>query len=651
MNRKLKIVVVAGAVAAVFFAVAGAVVFKTTSSSGFCKSCHLMVPYYDSWSRSAHKNVECTSCHMPPDIKGKLLTKFEALTQIAKYVTRTWGTRPWARIGDESCTGCHKDSDLRNLPVKEFRKGVFFSHAPHLNPEVRHRKLKCTTCHTQVDRSKHMEVLVSACYTCHFKPDDAGHLTRQAECTQCHSKGMRQQDFQESALSHSKIALKAMAPGSDCKSCHKNVVRGDGEVPEYRCYQCHNTVSEVKKELASRDKIHEIHVSKQGVQCNNCHLEIVHKKPKTRPSPAGSDCRQCHGSNHEPQFTLFAGQMVKGGSPSGMFVAGLACASCHRQAAATAAAPNPKSLQVKPENCQPCHSERVAELWTHWVDKAHETIELLKKNLQAVSSDPKSDARATPELKAIEQRLALLDKAHPIHNLPQARKIIEEVDDRIAAVASKETRAALTPLPHRGWEASASCLDCHFTVATAMVKRKGRIFSHEAHRQRIEKKTCLACHAANGGQHGALKDVKACNACHHPEPAKKDEPMKCTTCHEQQRAVFGGKLEVASLDAGKLYGDKSCTDCHDRPATTATRDQVLKRCAGCHDPGYDTKLAENLKAIGARLAALKPEAPAGGPLDAEQYKQLKDALEADGSGGAHNPALYQKALDLLEGKK
>ena len=35
----------------------------------FCRSCHLMEPYYQAWHSSTHKNVACTKCHFEPGLE------------------------------------------------------------------------------------------------------------------------------------------------------------------------------------------------------------------------------------------------------------------------------------------------------------------------------------------------------------------------------------------------------------------------------------------------------------------------------------------------------------------------------------------------------------------------------------------------------
>src|SRR6476646_219390 len=35
----------------------------------FCRSCHIMEPYYEAWHQSTHKGVACTMCHFEPGIE------------------------------------------------------------------------------------------------------------------------------------------------------------------------------------------------------------------------------------------------------------------------------------------------------------------------------------------------------------------------------------------------------------------------------------------------------------------------------------------------------------------------------------------------------------------------------------------------------
>lgn len=482
-------------VTAIVSAIGGVVVFQTTSRSNFCNKCHLMEPYYESWQRSKHAGVECTQCHMPPDLKGKMMTKFQALTQLTKYVTRTYGTRPWGHVTDESCLTCHDLGKLQKQGARPFGDGLKFAHGPHLADQVRNKKLRCTTCHTQVERSTHMQVAVQACYTCHFKADAAGQPTAQAKCTSCHDATAKPDS--RFAKAHAKLAAKPPTPETDCTSCHRAVIHGEGDAPAYRCMQCHNDRN-VTKLIERPDELHRVHVTEKGAQCFNCHTEITHRRPAEPRSDKTFECRQCHDDAHGPQMKLFGGQLVPDGTPSGMYAAGLQCSSCH-VAQVTGAK---RTLDLKPEACGSCHSASLAARALIWQEAVVKMADDLAQQL----------ATAKP---MVAQTLVELKKARPVHNLPHARQVLDR--------AHAELKGA-PPLPYQKWDQKERCLRCHFASVGADTPYRGKPFgneakpfSHEVHRAEIKNVQCATCHEESGQPHGKLKDTKHCQQCHEPE--------------------------------------------------------------------------------------------------------------------------------------
>ena len=135
---------------------------KVTSKPGFCGSCHLMKPYIEAWEHSSHKDVDCMLCHAHEGIGGYIETKFTAASMLVNYATGLYKrSRPWAEIEDKNCLheGCH---ETRLLEGKiEFKQGVVFDHAPHLTSARRGRKLRCTSCHSQIVQGEHISVTSS----------------------------------------------------------------------------------------------------------------------------------------------------------------------------------------------------------------------------------------------------------------------------------------------------------------------------------------------------------------------------------------------------------------------------------------------------------------------------------------------------------
>src|SRR3990167_8631675 len=108
---------------------------------------YIMNPYYESWKQSSHKNIACVECHIPPGMTAELSKKYEALSMVARYFTGTYGTNPWTEIDDAACLRCH---ERRLLSGRELFGDVLFDHAAHLSAMRRGKRLRCTSCHSQI---------------------------------------------------------------------------------------------------------------------------------------------------------------------------------------------------------------------------------------------------------------------------------------------------------------------------------------------------------------------------------------------------------------------------------------------------------------------------------------------------------------------
>lgn len=647
MRRAFRLALIFVAVGGVLSVLTGAVVFQTTSKSDFCKKCHIMDPYYESWQRGRHAKVECTACHMPPGLKGKVLTKFQALSQLTKYITRTWGTRPWGHVTDASCLECHDLGKLEREGQHAFGRGLKFSHGPHLAEQVRHKKLLCTTCHKQVERSVHMQIATQACNTCHFKPEPSGKLSKLASCTLCHVAG----EVHKSggfAIAQSPVVAKASSPTADCTSCHRKVVDGEGDAQPYRCRQCHDD-QKVMKLFDKPDELHRIHVTKAGAECFNCHTEINHRRPVRPVAPAALDCQQCHGSAHEAQIKLFTGHLAPGGQPSGMHRAGLQCSSCH----VSGSEKGKPRLELKPSACGECHSPSLNARSLLWMDGVTALIAGLKTELTRLRT-PASGPAGFKLADELALELDTLTEARAIHNLPHARMVLEKVRGALTAALPAKDGAAVAPLPHQRWEPN-RCVDCHFASLASTGSTKGRPFSHEAHRPALASARCDTCHDDGlRTPHGTLKEASTCTSCHHRAPTatapKAPKAPECGSCHSAEKRLFSGKLPELALEVAPIWSDKSCRDCHGRQAGKADAPQLWQSCATCHDAGYDTALKAKLSGYEERKKKVMMQAVPSPGVDPERARLLRKLLESDRSGGAHHPALIEKVLDTLEGK-
>jgi hypothetical protein len=75
--------------------------------------------------------------------------KFQAISQVAKWATQTYNSKPFAVVEDASCfrSGCHSGAQLESRGVLTFGRGA--DHRPPQSAKMG-RQLRCTSCHSQI---------------------------------------------------------------------------------------------------------------------------------------------------------------------------------------------------------------------------------------------------------------------------------------------------------------------------------------------------------------------------------------------------------------------------------------------------------------------------------------------------------------------
>lgn len=285
-SRRKFILVVAGAVLVVGGA-ALAGLWHVSASPQFCNSCHIMRPYVTAWKASRHNTVACVQCHYPPGLRDTLWVKFQAMSQVAKWATQTYNSKPFAVVEDGSCfrSGCHSQSQLEGRGVLTFGRGVKFDHRPHLDAAKTGRQLRCTSCHSQITVNKHFEVVTSTCFVCHFKAAKNGReLTPISGCTGCHEPPKGQIAVGSVKFNHADVVQRGVA----CQKCHLNVVEGTGAAPQQRCLTCHNQPEKIDR-YPDTKLVHAVHVSARTIECTRCHTEIRHKLPPPVGAPTAAE--------------------------------------------------------------------------------------------------------------------------------------------------------------------------------------------------------------------------------------------------------------------------------------------------------------------------------------------------------------------------
>jgi hypothetical protein len=424
--------------------------FEFSTSPYFCASCHIMKPYYQAWNTSKHNHVPCVDCHYPPDIRDKMVLKVQALTQVVKYVTRTYSSKPYAEISDESCLrkGCHETRLLQGQvlfspPQKPGKPPIKikFDHKPHLTDLKRGKKLRCTSCHSQIVVGNHMEVTSSTCFLCHFKGAKLGRAENPiGGCGNCHGAPEGDIKIGEAKFNHKEfVGVRHVA----CQNCHLEAIQGEGEAKKDRCFQCHNEPARLSH-YSDIDFMHKNHVTDHKIECTHCHEEIRHAV-KTTVEPLQYDCSVCHEKKHNIQKQLYMGIGARGvpNRPSVMFVTNVDCVGCHlvpKMSAATSPFLG-QTFKASEAACIGCHGDDFRGILGEWektVNRAlAEARPAVEKAKAAAARGGKEGRKAIQLAKDAEYNYHFVLYGKGVHNPEYAVDVLRKVKaDSEAAVAS-----------------------------------------------------------------------------------------------------------------------------------------------------------------------------------------------------------------------
>ena len=423
--------------------------FYYSSTPEFCESCHFIKPYVDSWRTSTHNMVACNTCHFPPGIRGTIQAKTSGLIELMKTITGEYGTVPRSEIEDSSCLqeGCHETRLLKSDVL--FEEKYKFDHAPHLADLRRGKKLRCTTCHSQIVQGAHLTVTKSVCFTCHFK----GHVDDRvldpiAGCTACHGSPEKPIETATGITFDHKPFLERKVP---CWNCHADAVQGTGDVPRQICQTCHGE-SEKLERFEEPEFLHEWHVTKRKVECFQCHGEIRHGRHPERQKGEDS-CGTCHSGRHGAHRDIYAGRGGRGvrNAPGEHFLANVDCIACH-------GAPIPRradtvvdtvSHKATEQACVRCHGRKRAGTLKEWKSNLGEMLAEAKAQLakaeKAYAALPDGDPRkaeAGGPLEAARYNCEFVEKASGVHNLNYAMDLLDKAIDSAAAALRAAQRPA-----------------------------------------------------------------------------------------------------------------------------------------------------------------------------------------------------------------
>ncbi len=644
-KKKKKIIIFLVLLAFLILLLGGAAEY--TSHSKFCSTCHYMKPFYRSWQTSKHNNVECATCHYPPGLKSKLNSKILGLLQIGKYWTKLYlKSKPWAEIPDESCLrpGCH---ERRLLKGRVKFKTVIFDHNPHLGDLKRGKRLRCTSCHSQIVQGEHITVTEGTCFICHFKKSE--HYPGVGRCTICHHKDTLVSE-KEKRYNHTNVFTR----GFKCDKCHSSTIIGDGAIPRENCFKCHWETDRLNK-YDDTDLMHKTHIADHKIECLQCHLTIQHKI--VRKVEALVNCQTCHPNYHRAQRILFSGEGGKGHLnqiPNIMFEKGLSCKGCHIfHEDKGGKLIKGRTYISAPGACESCHGKGFSRILWEWEKTTEKKLDKIKSIYKKVNSKIKQSKNGDQEkikqlLRDAAFNIDIVEQGKGVHNVQYAEELLSAAYNNLLT-ALEEVGISYKPEKFlvKVKEVPYKCATCHTGIEEITTKIYGLTFSHGNHVVGRKVK-CSKCHS-NLRKHGEfIISKKECSKCHHQE-IKKD----CTGCHKLQKTFYqGGSLGNYTIPKDIMFeAGVQCLDCHLGVQRKIFRSNENK-CLDCHDNDYKEIFYEWRNSVKNLIFSIKTSLKElkkshlfeENKTQIKKIEQIIKKIELDGSLGIHNYSFIEEIL-------
>lgn len=620
-----------------------AVSAEYTSRPSFCPTCHYMEPFYQSWKTSSHNKVECVQCHFEPGLEGKIKGKLNGLVQIVNYISSSYKKRkPWADIPDNTCarSGCHENQAFKDTVY--VTKGINFNHKHHLQELKRGKKLKCTSCHSQIVQGSHMQVTYTTCFNCHFKKsDDPEHkLDKLSNCKTCHSLDSKTpEQLASMRYNHTTVVERKI----ECNGCHNNVVAGNGEVGKERCFQCHFETEKLDK-YPDVEFMHKTHILKHSMTCIYCHSPIEHKIQKLQAGTA-PDCKSCHENSHSNQVDLYTGVNGKNvdDSPSSMYSSGISCKGCHtlHEAGKNSAG----TLKARKDACDNCHGKGYGNLIGQWEQSTSKRLVQIKSiynSAKRIIDGSKSDKKneALVKLDEAQHNIKIVELGKSVHNIQFADKLLIGSYNLMKDAVGMVSGSKLAEFKSNAEFIPNECSSCHTGIQEVTKTIFGKQFSHNVHivKQHVQ---CNKCHS-NDKKHGELIiSFNTCNSCHHTEAKTNDA---CAKCHGLIAQVYNGTLEGKNTPDIMKAGGVGCVDCHNDKGSIVKPNEKI--CAKCHDAEYSKMMLDwksDIKKLSGTLNDMLSKNSAELNGDANAVNDAKSLVKRINS----NPSLFAHNYDLL----
>jgi nitrate/TMAO reductase-like tetraheme cytochrome c subunit len=554
---------------------------KFTETAFFCGSCHKMKEYVESWKVSSHKNVGCIDCHYKPGFINHLKGKWKDGTVSLVYViSGKIPPRSHAQIEDESClqSKCHSKEELKKDILF---KNVVFNHEQHLEEVKRGKKLRCTTCHSQIVQGAHLTVTEGGCFICHFyKEKGQKELPAFSKCTACHFEAKGEIKIQDFVFNHKNYIKRGIA----CEKCHAGVVVGDGRPKENTCVECHEKKEHIETKYTA-EYLHAKHVTERKVECFTCHATIKHEIKKLSYRSEQGECVQCHRpeDHHDDIVNMYTGKGAKfvEDTPSRKASLNMDCNMCHE------ASRDKSHIQAKCSGCHGGFTDGMVNRWNKILKDKQE--EMLKEILavKALAAQKNMPAKVRVKIDDAMFNYSFIGKGVGSHNIIYSMKIYHATMNVLKEVRAKIAGDIVALAPFK-----LSCTYvCHGDISEKKVKFGSVNYPHAPHVEGDA--SCANCHSQYYN-HGKTT-LKGCSNCHHGEGAGK---VSCKDCHKDEANMFDGKGVKGIKEAtSPMHAKANCTNCHEGVKSGKHSLAAVKAtCSKCHKKGsYEAKIDEWVK--------------------------------------------------------
>lgn len=516
----------------------------------------------------------------------------------------------------------------------------------------------CTTCHLMGDAwgrwetSEHRKI---TCHACHIS-DTMGNLKRlyfsvidpreavtehaevdRSVCLTCHQAGGERWQRVLTTAGH---VVHVTKNDMQCMDCHSESVHRFAP-PADICAKCHEKL--------------ELHERKMDqLECLDCH-NYLSDDPSATLKPNQHDCHRCHGEGPREDLAdspFLRDQLAATARPvpTSVVHGDQDCARCHN--------PHKSELdEMRPGRiCGDCHKEQPKELAASRDRRAErvgpERGDAFAKGHECRGCHYPHEVKGAARDACVEchepfkSELATrhdnkCDTCHKPHlfspDTAECRLCHEEVGATLATSAPFEhDRCEGCHKPHPAAGMAAGCASCHLDKALAsMTARKAEhrecTTCHDPHGERpAPNATCMGCHDKQEAQLAlaTVKEHAACRSCHRISHGQPEvDGSTCITCHEKEAALTKAK--------GAPPEHQSCAGCHAPHDPAAKVD--MERCQKCHE--QETTLASGDKHEGKCASCHAPHGPPKPTVDGCKSCHEEVSLHPNKGGADHQSCL------------